>query len=271
MRAGLWLALLLAAGPAAAQPAPPAHGPLTYGELRTLPDEALARRLFGALGPDFVLNMRVDWPRSPVIMRRATIWAWTRPRPSYGWGLCETDRSILTFERDFLRSGADRENPAMRLARIETKTYYIILDRALAEGRTRPDPDHPGAWGAGCGGLDPRRDGVPADSPSQLMRAFALVNELGAAARAGRAHVPIDCSHMRWPGPQPIGEAECLRALRHLGNPSVGWVSECRGIAGAANCIRVLDGEIFIHFSLNQGQQAIAIRIEGVEDNREVE
>lgn len=271
MRAGLRLALLLAASPAAAQPAPPAHGPLTYGELRALPDEALARRLFGALAPDFVLSPRLDWPSRPLASRRATIWAWTRPRPSYGWGLCETDRSILTFQPDFLRSGADHENPAMRLARIETKTYYIILDRALAEGRTRPDPDRPGAWGAGCGTRDPRRGGVVADYPHQLMRAYALVNELGAAARAGRAHVPLDCSRMRWRGPEPADEAACLRELRGLGDHSVAWVSECRGIAGAANCIRVLDGEIFIHFSLNPGQQPIAIRIEGVEDNREVE
>ncbi|HVQ07328.1 MAG TPA: hypothetical protein VMS43_02730 [Allosphingosinicella sp.] len=268
MRAGLWLAFLLAASPVAAQE----QAPLTYGELRTLPDEALARRLFGALAPDIVLSLRLDWPSRPSLMQRASIWAWTRPRPSYGRGLCETDRSVLSFERDLLRgSGLSRENPAMRLVRIETKTQYIVLDRALAEGRTQPDPDRPGAWAAGCDGLDPRRDSVPADSPYQLMRAYALVNELGAAARAGRAHVPLDCSHMRWPGPQPIDEAECLRALRHLGNRSVGWVSECRGIPVAANCIRVLDGEIFIEFSLNQGQQPIAIAIRGVEDNRAVE
>ena len=271
MRGGLWLALLLVASPSPAQPAPPANGPLTYGELRTLPDEALARRLFGALAPDIVLGIRLGWPSSPVIMQRANIWAWTRPRPSYRWGLCETDRSVLSFERDHLRGGANRENPAMRLARIETKTYYIIHDRDLAEGRTRPDPERSGAWGAGCATRDPRRDGVPADNPHQLMRAYALVNELGAAARAGRAHVPIDCSYMRWPGPQPIGEAECLRELRHLGNPWVGWVSGCRGIAAAADCIRVLGGEIFVEFSLNRGQRPIAIAILGVEDNSAVE
>ena len=76
---------------------------------------------------------------------------------------------------------------------------------------------------------------------------------------------------MRWRGPQPADEAACLSALRGLGDHSLGWVSACRGTPESANCIRVLTGDFFIHFSLNAGQQPIAIRIEGVEDNSEVE
>jgi hypothetical protein len=185
--------------------------------------------------------------------------------------VCETDRSILSFERDLLRAGGvNRENPAMRLVQIQTHTYYIVRDRALAEGRTRPDPEHPEAWAAACDGLDPRGDNVPADNPSQLMRAYALVNELGAAARAGRAHVPLDCSRMRWNRPPPADEAACLGELRGLGDHSLGWVSDCRG-PESANCIRVLTDEFFINFSLNVGQRPIAIRIEGIEDLNEVE
>jgi len=221
MRALLWVALLLAASPAPAQP----QARLTYQELRTLPDEALAQRLFGALAPDIVLSLRPDFPRNP--LPDTSIWAWTRPRASWLPGLCETDRSILTFEPDHLSAGgANRENPAMRLAQIQTHTYYIVHDRALAEGRTRPDPEHPDAWAAACGGLDPRGENVPADHPMQLMRAYSLINELGAAARAGRAHVPLDCSRMRWNGPQPDGEAACLRALRGLGDHSLTQSSE---------------------------------------------
>jgi hypothetical protein len=163
--------------------------------------------------------------------------------------------------------------PRLRGDRQAGRRAHPLQDQhqRAAEGRTRRDPEHRHAWAAACDGLDPRRDSVPADDASQLMRAYALVNELGAAARAGRTHVPLDCSRMRWNGSQPDGEAACLRELRGLGDHSLGWVSECRGTPDSANCIRVLDGEIFIHFSLNQGQQAIAIRIEGVEDNREVE
>jgi hypothetical protein len=261
VRASLLLALLLAASPVTAQP----PTPLTYQELRTLPDDALARRLFGALAPDIVLSLslRPDWPRNP--LPDTSIWAWTRPRASWLPGVCETDRSILSFERDLLRAGGgNRGNPAMRLAQIQTHTYYIVQDRALAEGRTQEDPEHPDAWGAACDGLDPRGESVPADNPLQLMRAYALVNELGAAARAGRAHAPLDCSRMRWNGPQPADEAACLRELRGLGDHSLGWVSDCRG-PESANCIRVLTDAFYINFSLNAGQ-TIAIRIEGFED-----
>src|SRR5205085_7259261 len=146
----------------AASPVSPHPAPITYHELATLPDEALTERLFGALAPDLVLSPRQEGPRAPLIMRPTSIWAWTRPRPSDQPGVCATDRSVLSFQRDLLRGGFNRENPVLRLVGIETQTYYIVHDRDLAEGRTRLDPDHPGAWGAVCATLDPRRDGVPA-------------------------------------------------------------------------------------------------------------
>lgn len=261
------VALLLATSPAS--PQPPA--PLTYNELRTLPDEELTVRLFGPLANDLVLGARPEGPRTPSILRVMNLWAWTRPRPSDRPGVCETDRSILVFERDSLPGGFNRENPALRLARIDTQTYYIVHDRALAEGRARPDPDHPGAWGAACATLDPRRDAIPADNSWQLMHARELLDELGEAARAGRSEVPIDCARMYWNRQPPADTAACLNALRYLRADLIGWVSDCRGVPAAANCIRVLVSEMFIEFSLDIGQQVIAIGIQGVEDNSAVE
>jgi hypothetical protein len=263
-RASAWLALLLAASPV--QPAVP----ITYDELRTLPDDALARRLFGGLAPDIVLGNRPQASRAPFGLRVASVWAWTRPRPSDQPGVCATDRSILMLERDFLR-GLDRENPALRLARVQTQTYYIVHDRDLAERRTRPDPDRPGAWGGACATLDPRRDGVPAADARQLVRARALLDEFGEAARAGHSRVPIDCAAMHRNGPAPADEAACLGALRYLRADLADWVSECRGVPAAANCIRILAQEVFIEFSLNQGQEPIAIKIEGVEDTSAIQ
>jgi hypothetical protein len=263
-RASTLLALLLAAS--SVQPA----APITYDELRTLTDDALARRLFGALAPDIVLGIRPQGSRAPFGLRVASVSAWTRPRPSDQPGICATDRSILTLERDFLR-GLDRENPALRLARMETQTYYIVHDRDLAERRTRPDPDRPGAWGDACATLDPRRDGVAAADAWQLLRARALLDEFGEAARAGHSRVPLDCTAMYPHRPPPADEAACLGALRYLRADLTGWVSECRGIPAAANCIRVLAQEVFVEFSLDQVQEPIAVRVEGIEDTSAVQ
>jgi hypothetical protein len=258
------LALLLAVGQASArQPVP-----LTYDELRTLPDDALNQRLFGSVAPDIVLSPRPR-ERTAFLMRPVEIWAWTRPRPSSQPGLCETDRSILVFQPAI--PGIDRQNPVLRLARIVTQTYYIVHDRALAEGRTRRDPENRNAWAAGCADRDPRRDGVPADDPGQLLRARTLIGDLGTAARAGRSPAPLDCTHRYWNRAQPADEAACLREITWLRPDLMGWVSQCRGVPAAANCVRVLASEMFIEFSLNLGQQAIAIRIEEVEDTSAIE
>lgn len=263
---GALFGFLLAASAAPAHP----PAPITYDELRTLPDEVLARRLFGALAPDLVLGLRPDEERASFVTR-ARIWFWTRPRPSAQPGVCETDRSILAFQREPVGVGVQRENPTLRLAGIATRTYFIIHDLELAEERTRPDPDRPAVWGAACGGLDPRRDGVPADSAWQLMRARALMTGLGDAARAGRSEVPLDCAHVYWNREGPADLAACLAALRHLGSHNVQWVDECRGVPGAANCIRVLASDLFIEFSLDVGQQAIAVRAESVQDTSAIE
>ncbi|HEV7661445.1 MAG TPA: hypothetical protein VGO55_16520 [Allosphingosinicella sp.] len=162
--------------------------------------------------------------------------------------------------------GVNRENPAMRLAQIQTQTYYIVHDRALAEGRTQEDPEHPDAWEAACDGLDPRGDNVPADNPAQRDARLCA----GQRAGRGRPRRTGACAARLQPHAleraAAADEAACLRELRGLGDHSLGWVSECRGTPESANCISVLTDAFFINFSLNAGQRPIAIRIEGFED-----
>jgi hypothetical protein len=261
------LALLVALqSPTAATVAPP---PLTLSQLATLPEQELVRRLFGAMAPDIFLGSRPDG-RSGSLRLRASVWAWTRPRAADRPGVCESDRVTLEFSREISANAGD---PSLRLRQIVTQTHYSIQDRALAEGRRQVGEGWRGALQFVCEQRDPRRDmGTPADSPYQLMKAFALVNQLSAAARAGRVPVPLDCAHLHWNGPSPVDEAECLRELGGLGDHSLGWVSECRGTpAAVGGCIRVLAGEIFIEFSLNQRQEPVAIVIQAVEDNSAVE
>jgi len=262
------LALLVALQPAtAATVAPPP--PLTFSQLATLPEQELARRLFGALAPDIFLGHRPE-ARSGSLMFRTSIWAWTRPRAADRPGVCESDRMVLEFTRAISANAGD---PRLQLRRVVNQTYYSIQDRALAEGRRQVGETWRGELQYACEQRDPRRDmGTPADSPYQLMKAFALINQLGAAARAGRVPVPLDCTHLRWNGLPPADEAECLRALSGLGDHSLGWVSECRGTpAAVGGCIRVLTGEIFIEFSLDQRQEPVAIVIQGVEDTRAIQ
>lgn len=258
----LLLALLPAGGTALAQPAAP---PVTLSELRTLSGEALARRLFGPLAPDmFVTPSRNSRPYD-LLLAGENVWAWTRPIPADRAGLCRSDRLILHFRTaDFARG---RDGP-MRLHAILGQTYYFVVDRARMMEGGGPPPETMDA----CRALNPlRAQGIPADNSWQLDRALTLMERLGSEARAGRALAPLDCTHMYWHREQPADEAACLRELRYVGPQTANWVSECRGVPAAAGCIRVLASEMFIEFSLNQGQDPIAITIRGVEDNSAVE
>ena len=239
VRAGLWLALLLAASPAAAQPAPPAHGPLTYDELRALPDEALTRRLFGALAPDIVLSIRPDWPSRPLALRRASHLGVDTPAPLLGAGLCETDRSILYFRAGLSeeRRGSRKSGDAPRPDRDQDLLYrprprprrraYAArsgasrrlggrLRRARSPARRRSRGLSPSVDAGLCAGQRARR-GRPRRTGACAARLQPHALERAAARRRGR--VPARAARLgqsfgglgqrvpRHCGPRPIASA----------------------------------------------------------------
>lgn len=263
MRAALLaLVALTAAAPAWSEPPPP----LRLSQLSSLSDAALVRRMFGDLAAFPIVSWRPERRvyRSP--QQRAEIWFWTRPRASDRAGLCETDRMIVGFVAAELTIGPD---PVMEPRRFDLQTYYIIRDRSRA--RALSGSDRPEAEQA-CAALDPRRDGIPADYPWQLMKALELVADLGAGARAARAPAPLDCAGMDPNGfGPPIDAAACLPELRGLYENSVVWVSQCHGGPPGGDCIRVQVSSRFIEFELSPGQSPVRIVVRGIQDTSAVE
>ena len=257
--APILIALLAAAPTAAREPAP-----LTRSELQTLPEEQLARRIFGPLGDDlYVTNMTREGGRR---WEGGRIWFWTKPRKD--WlrdGLCVSDRMIVHLAPDRFAVG---ENPALHIAGIETETAYIVRDRKMATKLTGFDPEELKGQDEACAKLDPRSDSIPAESGWQLMTAFELMKKLGDGAREGRAPVPIDCTHIDFGGPAPASEAECLTRLSPLGESSVRATADCADpIATARYCIRVQTYDRFIYFILRSPSQELErIVVQGMED-----
>jgi hypothetical protein len=259
------LALLLAAAPAwARDPAP-----LTRSDLTSLSDEALARRIFGPLAADLSVSNR---PTGSARLRGDSwVWFWTRPRKD--WlrdGLCVTDRMIVRLTPAPFSLG---NNPALRLHSVQTDSVYIIRDRKMANRLSGFDPKEREGQDEACAKLDPRRDSRPAESGWQLMKALEVVEALGEAARAGRARVPIDCTHLHFSGSEPAGEAECLEALSTLHEQSVAAVQSCADseVTGSI-CIRVQTWDWFIYFVLSWGKQEVErVIVHGIEDTSSIE
>ena len=265
MRLAALILALLAAPPAEArQPAP-----LTHSELTTLSEEALGRRIFGPLAADlYVTNMTGQSGRRSEDGR---IWFWTKPRKD--WlrdGLCVADRMIVYLAPRPLAIGDD---PAMRIAGVQTETVYIVRDRKMATKLTGFDPDELKGQDEACAKLDPRRDSIAADSGWQLMKAFEMMTKLGDGARAGRAPVPIDCTHIDFSGPAPESEAACLARLASLGEHSVHAVQDCGDArVTGKHCIRVQTSDWFIYFVVRRNDQEMeSVIVQGMEDTFSIE
>jgi hypothetical protein len=262
--AAAFLILLLPAAPAsAADPAP-----LTRSELSSLSDEGLARRIFGPLAGDVVASRPISSARP-----WSDSWVWFYTRPRKDWlrdGLCVTDRMIVHLTPVALSLG---DNPALRLHSIAVDTNYIIRDRKMANRLSGFDPKELEGQDEACAKLDPRRDSTPAENGWQLMEALQLANELGAAARAGRAPVPIDCTRIHFSGPGPADEAACLKELATLSEVMVDGVQSCADpeVTGGL-CIRVQTWDWFIYFVLSWGKQEMErVIVSGIEDNSAVQ
>ena len=262
--------MLALAALAAAQTVLPSLEPrsIPLSEFRTLPDAEFARR---ALGPlelfPFVSHRETDPQRTA--LHPESVWFWTRPRPSDQPGVCASDRLIVQF-RPTRFSGPQ---VGMQPTGVALQTYYIVQDEAVA----RQMSGHPMDWRtrmAGlCPSIDPRRiDATPAESAYQLIAARRLLEQLGAAARTGRAPAPLDCSRMNWQGEPPADETACLREMTWLGAHSVHWVQNCwPRRAAPGGCIQVLTSRWYIEFDQAVGGAPIRIVVNGIEDNSAVQ
>jgi hypothetical protein len=169
------------------------------------------------------------------------------------------------LEREMVPSS--REDPAMRPVGFNLQSVFIIENRAEAGRLFNPTRRAPHERDAACIALDPRRGGIPAEYPYQLMRALELTEALGAAAREGRALVPVDCSRINWNGHPPADEAACLRELAVLREDHVVWVQACRAKREApGGCIQVMTRDWWVEFDMNLNQTPRAAVIEGFED-----
>lgn len=255
----------------AAQPLPaPDLGPATIplAEFRTLPDEAFARRVLGPLALFPLVSHRETDP-GRLALRPEHVWFWSRPRVSDRPGVCFSQRLIVSFRSTGLRGA----NAAMQPTGVQLDSYYIIQDEAVA----RRDSGHPIEWRAHmagpCSQIDPRQIGsTPAESGSQFMAAREMVEQLGEAAKAGRAPAPLDCSRMNWNSEPPADEAACLREMTWLHADSVYWVRNCWPRREApGGCLQVQTARWFIEFDRAAGGNPIRIVVNGIEDTDAVE
>lgn len=262
---GLLLALLAAPAPAAERK----PEPLTRSELQTLTDEALARRIFGPLAADLFVGIRPD--KDDRSWGAVAIWFYTRARKDWLHpGLCVADRIIVYLDDAPLRAF---DSPGMGLRTIRVDTNYIIRDLKMAIRGSGFDPKELEGQDEACARLDPRRDSIPAESGWQLMKAREVLNQLGEMARAGKASVPIDCRHLRFAGPPPESEAECLKALSVLSERSVEGVQSCADsqVTGGL-CLRVQTWDWFIYFVLRWADQSLErVIVHGVEDTSAIQ
>ncbi len=247
--------------PAAAQQ----PGAVRLSELGRATDEELVGLFFGRVGAFPYVGYRD--PSSftgGMIRRRASLWFYSQARATDRAGVCRTERLSITLERVF---GGDRDDPMMQPRHFDLQPIFIVENREEARRLTNPTRRSFGELQEACARLDPRRDGIPADYPFQLMKALELIEALGEGARAGRAAMPIDCSGMNWNGPPPPDEAACLRELTVLRESGVGWVQRCEPRREApGGCIQVLIGDWWIEFDMNLNQTPKRAVIKAVED-----
>ena len=264
MRVGAaFAALFLLAGPTLAR----AEAPLRLSEIVKLPDDQLARRIFGPLASNLFVTNR---PRETSALRfNWDLWFWMRAREdSLTPGICASTRIIVHLERGL---GGDRTDPVVALRDIETQTTFLVQNRAFADRGSGFEPKELEGLDAACQSADPRWS-LPADSSWQLMKAFQFANQLGAAARAGRSAVPIDCTRIHFSGPPPASESECLKQIAGLSEKMVDGVASCgEGPLANGDCIRVQTYEWFIYFQLDRSQKMTRVAIQGVEDTRAVQ
>jgi hypothetical protein len=261
-----WLSglLLLAASPAAADEGgglQPRAVPLS--RLKEASDDELVGLFFGTLRTFPYVGYR-DRDSMTAIHGFTLLRFYGPARATDRAGVCRTDQLSITLRRTV--SGGLRD-PLMQPVAFDLQPLFIIENRHEADRLTNPTKRSLGERDAACLALDPRRDGIPADYPYQLMTALQLVESLGAGARAGRAATPIDCRLMNGNGPPPADDAACLRELASLYDVSVRWVRTCQPQREApGGCIQVMTHSWWIEFDMNLNQTPRRAVVTGIED-----
>jgi hypothetical protein len=262
-------ALLAGASPAQAQEGGGlAPGAVRLSQLRTASDDALVRLFFGTVRAFPYAGYR-DRERMALAPRRISLTFHSQARATDRAGVCRTDRMTIMLEREIVPDR--RDDPAMRPVGFDLQPLFIVENRGEARRSSNPTRRSPHERDAACIALDPRRDGIPAEHASQLMRALELTGALGAAAREGRAAMPIDCTRMNWHGDPPADEAACLSRLATLREDHVAWVQGCRAKREApGGCIQVMTQEWWVEFDMNLDQTPRRAVIEAFEDMSQV-
>lgn len=245
-----------------------APGAVPLSQLRNASDDALVRLFFGPVRAFPYAGYR-DRERMALTPRRISLTFHSQARASDRAGLCRTERMTIMLEREMIPTS--RADPAMRPVGFDLQSIFIVENRGEAGRLGNPTRRAPHERDAACIALDPRRDGIPAESSYQLMRALELTAALGAAARDGRALVPVDCSRMNSNGDPPADEAACLRELAALREDHVVWVQGCLAAREApGGCIQVMTRNWCVEFDMNRDQSPRRAVIEGFEDLSQV-
>src|ERR1700710_483490 len=127
--------------------------PLTKVTVRTMPEQVLARRLFGELGrimlPDVYHGRPGRRPTRPLdLLSFATV-----PGAANAEGLCETQWVTVYFEPAGPLRGADTP---VRPRRINSSTAYIVRDLARFRAASSGDSESERNADAACRAIDPR-------------------------------------------------------------------------------------------------------------------
>lgn len=208
MRIAVLLLLLLAAAPVSAADKPV---PLTRKSVRTMPDDELARRVFGDLG-HVMFPERRRGPERSDSMRLTRLDFLTRPRGSYRAGVCETDSIVVGFEPIPFPLGDDSP---VRPYRFDKYENFFIQDFGSARGGDPPaDEEAQRDLHSACSRIDPRSKRIiVARSAFEVVAGIDSLADLVEAARKSRALAPLECEDHSG---EPIAEAACLVDLARL-------------------------------------------------------
>jgi hypothetical protein len=269
VRAWLSALLLLAASPAAAGDRGGGLQPraVPLSRLKDASDDELVALFFGPLRTFPYVGYRSrDWMTAIDVM--AMLRFYGPARATDRAGVCGTDELSITLRRT---GGGSLGDPLMQPVAFDLQPIFIIENRHEADRPINPTKRSLGEREAACLALDPRRNGIPADYPYQLMTALELVEALGTGARAGHAAFPIDCRLMNGNGPPPPDDAACLRELARLYDVSVRWVKTCQPQREApGGCIQVMTDSWWIEFDMNLNQTPRRAVMTGIEDHRAI-
>jgi hypothetical protein len=203
------LPFLIAAAPASAADKPV---PLTRESVRKMPDEELARRVFGDLGHVMYPQPRYEprGARDPMWLRGLEFV--TRPRGSYRAGVCETDSVHVGFEPLPFTLGDD---PPVRPYRFDKYENFFIQDFSAARSGDPPaDEEAKSELDSACREIDPRTKRlIAATTAFEVVAGLGSLAALIEAAKKGRALAPLECKDRSG---EPVAQSNCLVNLSHL-------------------------------------------------------